>query len=64
MKLNESISYTFGDGRKVKVDFIPKDNGTQVIETFDAEKTHAIEMQQAGRQAILDNFKKYAESVK
>lgn len=64
VKLNESISYTLGDGRKVKVDFVRKDNGTQVIETFDAEETHAIEMQQAGWQAILDNFKKYAESDK
>lgn len=60
----ESIAYTLGDDRKVKITFVPKDNGTLVTESFDAEETHAAEMQQAGWQAILDNFKKYAESVK
>lgn len=61
--LNESIAYTLGDDRKVKVSFIPQGNDTQIIESFEAEQTHAVEMQQAGWQAILDNFKKYAESV-
>ncbi|RIX51710.1 polyketide cyclase [Paenibacillus nanensis] len=64
VKQHESIAYTLGDDRKVKITFVPKDNCTQVIESFDAEETHAAEMQQAGWQAILDNFKKYAESVK
>ncbi|MBT2700631.1 SRPBCC family protein [Bacillus sp. ISL-40] len=61
VKLNEAISYTMGDGRKVDITFKGRGNETQVIETFDAETTNSIEMQQAGWQAILDNFKKYSE---
>lgn len=61
---NESIAYTLGDGRKVKIAFLRQENDTRVIESFDAEETHTVEMQQAGWQAILDNFKKYAESLK
>lgn len=52
------------DGRKVKITFIRQDNDTQIIESFEAEETNSIEMQQAGWQSILDNFKKYAETAK
>jgi len=62
--MNESISYTIADGRKVKVEFVRQGNDTRIIESFEAEETHAIEMQQAGWQAILDNFKTYAETAK
>ncbi|HKG05841.1 MAG TPA: SRPBCC family protein [Pedobacter sp.] len=58
------IEYEMGDGRNVKVSFVPEGEATKVIETFDAEDTHSIEMQRGGWQAILDNFKKYAESKK
>jgi len=64
VSVNESIAYTIGDGRKVKIVFIRQENDTRIIESFEAEETNTIEMQQAGWQAILDNFKKYAESVK
>lgn len=64
VRLNELISYTMGDGRKVTINFISQDHDTKVIETFDAETTHSIEMQEAGWQAILDNFKKYSETAK
>ncbi|MEV5027940.1 SRPBCC family protein [Paenibacillus sp. LPE1-1-1.1] len=64
VRINESISYTIADGRKVKIAFISKNNDTQIIESFEAEEINAIEMQQAGWQAILDNFKKYVETVK
>jgi len=64
VSINESISYTLGDGRKVKIVFIRQENDTKIIESFDAEETNAIEMQQAGWQAILDNFKKYAKNTK
>jgi uncharacterized protein YndB with AHSA1/START domain len=56
------IEYTMGDGRKVTVNFENDGNSTNVIETFDAEETHSLEMQQGGWQAILDNFKKYTEN--
>ncbi|WNC16249.1 SRPBCC family protein [Brevibacillus brevis] len=64
VNLNESIAYTLGDGRKVKIAFIRQGDDTKIIESFDAEGTHTVEMQQAGWQAILDNFKKYAETAK
>jgi len=62
VKTHELIEYTLGDGRKVIVHFTANGNETKVTETFDAENTHSIEMQQGGWQAILDNFKKYAET--
>jgi uncharacterized protein YndB with AHSA1/START domain len=59
---NEYIEYTIGDGRNVKVNFFAQGDKTNVVETFEAEDTHSIEMQKGGWQAILDNFKKYTES--
>ncbi|MFA7285107.1 MAG: SRPBCC domain-containing protein [Candidatus Absconditabacterales bacterium] len=64
------LAYTMGEfkdyfvpaGRKAQVLFEKiGDNQTQVTEVFDAEEVHSLEMQQAGRQAILDNFKKHVE---
>lgn len=62
VKTNELISYTLGDGRKVKITFTSNGNTTHVVETFDAETQNPIEMQQGGWQAILDNFKKHTET--
>ena len=62
VKENESISYTMGDDRKVDVRFTPLGQQTLVEETFEAEATNSIELQRNGWQAILDNFKKHAES--
>jgi len=59
---HKTIEYTMGDGRKVKIDFSSEGNATKVVETFDAENTHPVEMQRSGWQAILDNFKKYTET--
>ena len=61
VKANEYIEYTLGDGRKVKIDFIPTGSSTKVVESFDAETENPVDMQQAGWQAILDNFRKYTE---
>ncbi|AXI10949.1 polyketide cyclase [Oceanobacillus zhaokaii] len=63
VKLDELISYKLGDGRKVEITFIGQESDTKVVETFEAEDTNSIEMQQAGWQAILDNFKKYSETA-
>jgi uncharacterized protein YndB with AHSA1/START domain len=63
VKLHEVIAYTLGDGRKVTITFKGQDNVTKVLETFDAETENPVEMQQQGWQAILDNFKKYAEQT-
>jgi uncharacterized protein YndB with AHSA1/START domain len=63
VKMNELIEYTMGDGRKVQVIFSPSGDQTIIVETFDAESTNPVEMQKGGWQAILDNFKKYTESI-
>lgn len=63
VKLHEVIAYTMSDGRKVKITFKGQESETEVIETFDAESTNSIELQQQGWQAILDNFKKYSEET-
>jgi hypothetical protein len=57
------IEYTIGDGRKVKVQFSSQDNKTLIEETFEAENQNSIDMQRAGWQAILDNFRKHCESL-
>ncbi len=56
------IEYTIGDGRKVKIVFSGNDKTTHVTEVFEAENTNPVEMQKNGWQAILNNYKKYAES--
>jgi uncharacterized protein YndB with AHSA1/START domain len=61
VKLYDTIAYTLGDERKVVIKFIGQENKTKIIESFDAESTNSIELQQNGWQAILDNFKKYTE---
>lgn len=60
----KAIEYAMSDGREVQISFSPESNGTKVVETFDAENTHSAEMQRAGWQAILDNFKKHTEANK
>ena len=60
---HEHISYTMEDTRKVKITFDGDANSTKVVETFEAETENPVEMQQAGWQAILNNFKKYVESI-
>lgn len=63
VKENKQIEYTMGDGRKVEIFFTSEGNSTKVVETFEAETTHSLEMQRAGWQAILDNFRKYTEAL-
>lgn len=58
---HKAIEYTLGDGRKVKISFSAEGNQTNVVETFDPEDQNPEEMQRGGWQAILDNFKAYAE---
>ncbi len=62
IKTNELIAYTMPDGRKVSIRFANRENETAITETFEAENQNPVELQQMGWQAILDNFKKYAEA--
>jgi uncharacterized protein YndB with AHSA1/START domain len=61
VETNKAIEYTLGDGRDVKIRFTSKGDTTEIVESFEAEDTHSLEMQQGGWQAIMDNFKKYVE---
>ena len=63
VELHRVINYTMADGRRVFITFEPQGNSTRVIETFEAENTHSLELQQAGWQAILNNFKQYVEAA-
>lgn len=58
---HQKIAYTLADGRRVEVLFSKNEDGTQVTESFETENIHSHEMQQAGWQAILDNFKRHTE---
>lgn len=57
----QEINYTLEDGRRVRIIFMNVDHKVQIIESFEVEDIHPIEMQQQGWQAILDNFQKYVE---
>lgn len=56
------FTYVMGDGRAADVAFEGQGNNTAVTVTFDAEDQNPAEMQKAGWQAILDNYKKYTEA--
>jgi uncharacterized protein YndB with AHSA1/START domain len=58
---NQRIAYTMSDGRKAEVIFKANGGTTHIVETFDAENMNSHAIQRSGWQAILDNFKKYAE---
>ncbi|MTI23515.1 SRPBCC domain-containing protein, partial [Fulvivirga kasyanovii] len=62
VKTNAKIRYTMDDDRKVSILFKEENGKTRVTETFEAEGENSVEMQRDGWQAILDNFKKYAEA--
>lgn len=59
----KSLSYTLLDGRKVTCELDDRDKHTVLKVTFDAEKSNSLELQEQGWQAILDNFKLYAEGL-
>lgn len=66
---NELIEYSMSNdpaeelARKVSISFSsPSEETTKIVETFDPENQNPEDMQRAGWQAILDNFKKYVEN--
>jgi uncharacterized protein YndB with AHSA1/START domain len=59
---HQLIAYVMDDGRKVEVSFATDGHTTTVTEQFDAESQNSLELQQNGWQAILNNFKRYAEA--
>lgn len=59
----QRIRYTMDDGRQADTSFAEATGATRVIVTFDAEMQNSMEMQRDGWQAILNNFKSYAEKL-
>ena len=62
VKKYEYITCRLDDGRRVKVSFTEHDSVTEITETFEPEDSNSIELQRNGWTAILNNFKKYAET--
>lgn len=58
----EKFTYTMTDGRQVNVNFKNLGDKTAVTVIFDAETENSEAMQRDGWQAILENFRKYAEA--
>ena len=56
------LAYTLTDGRRVETCFEDSGDGTRVSTVFEAEEENSAELQRMGWQAILDNFKQYAEA--
>jgi uncharacterized protein YndB with AHSA1/START domain len=61
VEANSYIEYTLDDGRKVKITFQKEGNETSITEEFEAESVNTVELQRQGWQAILNNFRDYAE---
>jgi len=61
---NKLIEYDIDDKRHVKVEFDQTPQGVRITESFEPENENPKEMQRAGWQTILNNFKKYAENSK
>jgi uncharacterized protein YndB with AHSA1/START domain len=67
----KSMSYTLGEmkeyfldaGRVVDLTFEQTSEWVKITETFDVEDIHSLEQQREGWQAILNNFKKYTETI-
>lgn len=57
------ISYSMSDGRTVTVNLKGEGDSTNIDVIFDAEGENPIDMQREGWQAILNNYKKYSESI-
>ncbi len=57
----EKLKYALADQREVEILFSDLPEGTLVQIVFDAENENSLELQQAGWQSILDNYKSHTE---
>ena len=62
IETQKSIEILLGDGRKMFVSFEKSRDQSILEERFEPENENSEELQQAGWQAILDNFKEYVAS--
>ncbi len=63
VELHKYIAYSLPDGRNVEITFKNEDSSVDIVESFDPESQNPHELQQQGWQMILNNFKKYVESI-
>ncbi len=61
LELGKGYSYEMEDGRKADVSLEANGDSTNILVVFDPESQNPAEMQKAGWQSILNNFKKYTE---
>ncbi len=61
---HKKIITRLDDDRMVVVEFEDLGREVSVVETFEIEDENSEELQRQGWQAILDNFKKYSESIR
>ena len=62
VELYKKIEYIMEDGRKVSIGFTSVGGEVKVVEMFDPENQNPEDVQRAGWQAILNNFKHYVEA--
>lgn len=61
IETHKKIKYHFSDNREIEIFFNGIENFTDIKIIFDAENENPLDMQRDGWQAILNNFKAYAE---
>lgn len=59
---NQKFVYVMPDGREVSVSMNEDNHLTNITVCFDAETENHVDLQRAGWQAILNNFKNYVEN--
>lgn len=60
---NKVIAYKLGDDRIASVHFEQNGNKVNITEIFEPQKQDSESMQQEWCQAVIDNFKNYAECL-
>lgn len=61
--VGDSFVYLMADGREVSMALSSIGDDTRIDIDFDAESLNPVDLQRQGWQAILNNFKKYTESL-
>jgi uncharacterized protein YndB with AHSA1/START domain len=63
VETNKLLHYCSANNRKIIVTFLQFENTVTLTQSFDPENENSLELQQAGWQAILNNFKSYVENI-
>ena len=63
IEISKKLFSVLGDGRKLEIILEEKNGITTIKEKFETEDENSVELQREGWQAILNNLKKYADSL-